>query len=113
MDDKFTDSQRAKAKAIQDAQDEEDKRIMALEKKAPTTKTEMGERILPPLKGIKDGVEKFGDKAKEFGNKAKEFGGRVIDKILPEPTPVKKAKGGLVTRADGAAKRGKTKGRTV
>jgi hypothetical protein len=106
MDDKFTDSQRAKDKAIQDAQAKKDKEIMKLEANAPTTKTEMGERILPTLKGIKDGVEKF-------GNKAKEFGGRVIDKILPEPTPIKKAKGGLVTRADGAAKRGKTKGRTV
>jgi hypothetical protein len=106
MDDNFTDSQQVKKKAIQDAQDEKDERIRKLEEKAPTTKTEMGERILPTLKGIKDGVEKF-------GNKAKEFGGRVIDKILPEPTPVKKAKGGLVTRADGAAKRGKTKGRTV
>ena len=102
MDNKpLTNSQRAEAKAIQD---EKDREIMDLEKKAPTTKTEMGERILPTLKGIKDGVEKF-------GNKAKEFGGRVIDKIFQEP--VKKAKGGLVTRADGAAKRGKTKGRTV
>ena len=107
MDNKpLTNSQRAEAKAIQD---EKDREIMALENKAltkDTTKTNMGKRILPTLKGIKDGVEKFGDKAKEFG-------GRVIDKILPEPTPVKKAKGGLVTRADGAAKRGKTKGRTV
>jgi len=106
MDDKFTDSQRVKAKAIQDAQDEEDERIRKLEEKAPTTKTEMGERILPTLKGIKDGVEKFGDKAKKFGSEA-------IKKIFPEEPPVKKAKGGLVTRADGAAKRGKTKGRTI
>ena len=104
MDNKpLTNSQRAEAKATQD---DEDARIRKLEDEAPTTKTNMGKRILPTLKGIKDGVEKFGDKAKEFG-------GRVIDKILPEPTPVKKAKGGLVTRADGAAKRCKTKGRTV
>ena len=106
MDDKFTDSQRAKAKAIQDAQDEEDKRIRELEEKAPTTKTEMGKRVLPTLKGIKDGVEKFGGEVKKFGSEA-------IKKIFPEEPPVKKAKGGLVTRADGAAKRGKTKGRTI
>ena len=106
MDNKpLTNSQRAEAKAIQD---DKDKRIMDLEKEAPTTKTEMGRPpvVLPTIEDITKGVKKF-------GNKAKEFGGRVIDKILPEPTPVKKAKGGLVTRADGAAKRGKTKGRTV
>lgn len=104
MDDKpLTNSQRAEAKAIQD---NKDKRIRKLEEKAPTTKTEMGDTYLPTIEDITKGVKKFGDKAKEFG-------GRVIDKILPEPTPVKKAKGGLVTRADGAAKRGKTKGRTV
>ena len=91
-----TDSQRKKDQA---AEDEKFKKI-------PTTKTEMGDTYLPTIEDITKGVKKFGDKAKEFG-------GRVIDKILPEPTPVKKAKGGLVTRADGAAKRGKTKGRTV
>ena len=57
------------------------------------------------------GVKRAQSVGEKFGNKAKEFGGRVIDKIFQEP--VKKAKGGLVTRADGAAKRGKTKGRTV
>ena len=108
MDDKFTDSQRVKAKAIQDAQDEKDREIIASEDEATTTKKGMGRPpvVLPTIEDITKGVKKF-------GNKAKEFGGRVIDKILPEPTPVKKAKGGLVTRADGAAKRGKTKGRTV
>ena len=104
MDNKpLTNSQRAEAKAIQD---DEDERIRKLEEKAPTTKTEMGRPpvVLPTIEDITKGVKKF-------GNKAKEFGGRVIDKIFQEP--VKKAKGGLVTRADGAAKRGKTKGRTV
>lgn len=107
MDDKFTDSQRVKAKAIQDAQDEKDERIRKLENEALTkytTKTNMGDKYLPTIEDIKNFGEKFGDKAKEFG-------GRVIDKIFQEP--VKKAKGGSVTRADGAAKRGKTKGRTV
>ena len=104
MDNKpLTNSQRAEAKAIQDDKDE---RIRKLEADAPTTKTNMGDTYLPTIEDITKGVKKF-------GNKAKEFGGRVIDKILPEPTPVKKAKGGLVTRADGAAKRGKTKGRTI
>ena len=94
MDDKpLTNSQRAEAKAIQD---DEDKRIMDLEKKAPTTKTNMGDTYLPTKEDIKKGFEKLRDG---------------VGKIFQEP--VKKAKGGSVTRADGAAKRGKTKGRTV
>jgi len=91
------------------AQKEEDDRIMALEAKALTeytTKTGMGDTYLPTIEDIKEG-------AKKFGNKAKEFGSEAIKKIFPKEPPVKKAKGGLVTRADGAAKRGKTKGRTV
>jgi len=98
MDDKpLTDSQQKKNQAVEDEKF----------KKIPTTKTGMGDEILPTLEDIKKGFKKFGDKTKEFG-------GEIIDKIFPkEPTPIKKAKGGLVTRADGAAKRGKTKGRTV
>lgn len=90
MDDKpLTDSQQKKNQAVEDEKF----------KKIPTTKTGMGDEVLPTLEDIKKGFKKLRDGVGEMFQK--------------EPAPVKKAKGGLVTRADGAAKRGKTKGRTV
>jgi len=52
-------------------------------------------------------IEEDFPKELKFGDKGYSRG------VIRTDGVVKKAKGGLVTRADGAAKRGKTKGRTI
>jgi len=54
-----------------------------------------------------NGKEEEEEKEKEEGNAGK------VPQVASQGNQVTYKKGGLVTRADGAAKRGKTKGRTV
>jgi hypothetical protein len=70
----------------------------------------MGFGLLTP--GLMDSLQhivggKHEDKEKEEGNAGK------VPQVASQGNQVTYKKGGLVTRADGAAKRGKTKGRTV
>ena len=76
----------------------------------------MGRRISPTGKAYGTQMKKA-----DSGRYEEEVVEKAKDLIPPENLPQKKAKGGvvkmakggLVTRADGAAKRGKTKGRTI
>ena len=94
-------------------QDVQDEKLRALENKAPTTKTTMGEGKPPSFLGrIKEMVTP--SKLPTYGKRTRQQELDEAEKKMKKGGSVKYAKGGSVSsRGDGIAQRGKTKGRFV